>query len=165
MRLTGSRYDALGDRMERKKFPPQPFSKAQYRAHVLAALGGFEDGVAQCRYCGGYFTVKEVQCDHANPIERGGGIGLDNIEVTCGPCNQQKGECTPDEFLALLAFLQSRIPLARLNVLERLQSYSKLTAGLRSNAGVIGDLKRTGTWQQAQAIRRQAIKAKQMPKF
>jgi hypothetical protein len=165
MRLTGSRYDSMDNRMEHKKLPPLPFSKAQFRSHVLAALGGFEDGCCRCRYCGGYFTIKEVQADHAKPIERGGSIGLENIEFPCGPCNQQKGECTPDEFLALLRFLQNAIPLARLNILERLQSYSKLTAGLRSNAGVIGDLKRTGTWQQAQAIRRQAAKAKQMPKF
>ena len=64
---------------------------------------------------------------------------------------------TPAEFLALLAFLET-IPLARIDVLKRLEQSVSLAAGARANAGVISDLKRFGTWQQAQAVRRAAKK-------
>ena len=32
-------------------------------------------------------------------------MGLDNLEYPCKPCNDRKGSMSPDEFLALLAFL------------------------------------------------------------
>ena len=42
--LTGSRYDSMQTRMEKKKLPPLPFTKEEFRAHILAALGGHDDG-------------------------------------------------------------------------------------------------------------------------
>lgn len=41
LRLTGSRYDAMKTRIERnKKLPPLPFTKDEFRAHVLNAMNG-----------------------------------------------------------------------------------------------------------------------------
>ncbi len=157
MRLTGSRYDGMDDRMERKGLSPLPFSKAQFRAHVLSALDGREDGYAQCRYCHAFCELGVLAVDHAMPLSRGGSPGLDNLELVCKPCNNRKGSMTPAEFLALLAFLET-IPLARIDVLKRLEQSVSLAAGARANAGVISDLKRFGTWQQAQAVRRAAKK-------
>ena len=128
--LTGSRYDSMVARMAKKKLPPLPFTKEEFRAHVLAALGGYDDGAVQCRYCRGFFTLQDLAVDHAKPLSRGGSLGLDNLEYPCKPCNDRKGSMSPDEFLALLAFLET-IPLARIDVLKRLEQSVKLAAGAR----------------------------------
>ena len=128
--LTGSRYDGMVTRIAKKKLPPLPFTKEEFRAHVLAALGGYDDGAVQCRYCRGFFTLQDLAVDHAKPLSRGGSPGLDNLEYPCKPCNDRKGSMSPDEFLALLAFLET-IPLARIDVLKRLEQSVKLAAGAR----------------------------------
>ena len=131
--LTGSRYDSMAARMEKKKLPPLPFTKAEFRAHVLAALGGHDDGAVRCRYCNAWFILEELAVDHAIPLSRGGSPGLDNLEYPCKSCNDRKGSMSPDEYLALLAFLET-IPLARIDVLKRLEQSVKLAAGARRNA-------------------------------
>lgn len=153
MTLTRQRYAGMAARMERKKLPPLPFTLADFRGHVRAASGG--DGAFRCRYCGGWFTIAEVSADHAIPLSRGGWIGLDNIEYPCARCNSRKGSLTPDEFLALMEFLEKRIPMGRADVLERLEKAVQLMAGQRYNSGVIGELKRTGQWKAAQKARRE----------
>jgi hypothetical protein len=166
MRITGSRYDGLCDRLEKKKLPPLTFSKVQFRAHVLAALGGREDGACKCRYCNFHFSLPDLAVDHANPLSRGGSTGLDNLEFPCKPCNNRKGSMSPGEYLSLLAFLET-IPLARIDVLKRLEQSVALAAGARGNAAVIHTLKQTGQWQAVQASRREKMKAKKdgLPKF
>lgn len=138
--LTGSRYDSMRARIEKKKLPPLPFTKEQFRAHVLAALGGHDDGAIQCRYCRGYFTLTDLAVDHAKPLSRGGSPGLDNLEYPCKPCNDRKGSMSPDEFLALLAFLET-IPLARIDVLKRLEQSVKLAAGARRSIMLLKNAK------------------------
>jgi hypothetical protein len=128
--LTGSRYDSMVTRMAKKKLPPLPFTKEEFRAHVLAALGGHDDGAVNCRYCRGWFTLEDLAVDHSKPLSRGGSAGLDNLEYPCKPCNDRKGSMSPDEYLALLAFLET-IPLGRIDVLKRLEQSVKLAAGAR----------------------------------
>lgn len=149
--ITGSRYRAMADRMKRKKLPELPFTLAEFREHLLLAMGGNCDGAIKCRYCSGYFTIGQIAADHAMPLSRGGSSGLENIEYPCAACNQIKGSMTPDEYIQLWWFLFERLPLARIDVLSRLQKANQLAAGARSNAGVIGELKKDGTWQQARA--------------
>lgn len=164
MELTGSRYDAMMRRLEKKKLilPNQPpFTKDQYRAHLLAALNGKEDGYVQCRYCRGFFSINDIAADHARPLDRQGSIGLDNIEFPCKPCNARKGKMTPDDYLLLLELLEKYLPEARLEILNRLEIAVQLVIGHRSNAPVINDLKETGQWQRAQRIRRQAKRDKE----
>ena len=128
--LTGSRYDGMVTRLAKKKLPPLPFTKEEFRAHVLAALGGYDDGAIQCRYCRGFFTLADLAVDHAKPLSRGGSAGLDNLEYPCKSCNDRKGSMSPDEYLRLLAFLET-IPLARIDVLKRLEQSVKLAASAR----------------------------------
>lgn len=73
---------------------------------------------------------------------------------------------SPGEYLSLLAFLET-IPLARIDVLKRLEQSVALAAGARGNAAVIHTLKQTGQWQAVQASRREKMKAKKdgLPKF
>lgn len=161
MRLTGSRYENMDNRMERKKLPPLPFSKANFRSHILSALRGQEDGFVRCRYCLGFFALKEITADHAIPLSRGGSTALDNIEYPCQPCNQQKGSLTPTEFLDLLKFLEEKLPMGRKDVLSRLQMSVTLAAGAAATRGVIGKLKASGQWKSAQSEMRANKKAKE----
>jgi hypothetical protein len=66
----------------------------------------------------------------------------------------------PVEFKKLLAFLET-IPLARIGVLKRLEQSVSLAAGARSNAGIIGDLRKSGVWGQAQKARLAKKKARE----
>lgn len=131
--LTGSRFHSMVSRLEKKKMGHPPFSLEQFRSYVLKALGGKEDGVIRCRYCMGWFSLIETAVDHAKPLSRGGSAGLENLEYPCKSCNDRKGSMSPDEYLALLAFLET-IPLARIDVLKRLEQSVKLAAGARRNA-------------------------------
>lgn len=137
-----------------------PFNLTQFRDDILRVMGGKEDGAIQCRYCLTHFTIEGIAVDHAEPLSRGGSPGLENLEYVCRPDNNRKGEMNPSEFTRLLAFLET-IPLARISVLKRLEQSVSLAAAARSNMAVIGDLKRSGAWQQAQKTRREAKKAKE----
>ena len=166
--LTRTRYEAMMKRLAKKKsIDPDmpPFSLSQYREFVLGGIGGFEDGARQCRYCGGYFNYEDLATDHAVPLSCGGSPGLDNLDLPCAGCNAQKGETTPDEWLSLLRFLEEKLPRARIGILNRLQTYSKLIAGMRSDAPIKGELKASGQWQQAQTIRRMRQKESHLPPF
>lgn len=159
LRLTGSRYDALIVRLKKKGLPI-PYSKKQFREHLLKAMNGQYDGFVQCRYCRGFFGVKDLAADHEIPLSReGGSAELWNIGFPCQNCNMAKGSLKPNEFLSLLAFLEKEIPLGRQDVLGRLAKAVSLAQGARSNAAVIGTLKASGQWQEAQKQRRLAKKA------
>lgn len=156
MKLTHTRYTNMAARMKKKGLPELPFTIVQFRSHVMDALGAAR--VIQCRYCGGYFTFAESAVDHAVPLSRGGWIGLENIEYPCARDNSRKGSLTPDEYLDLMEFLEKRIPMGRDDVLERLEKAVQLMAGSRYNSVIIGDLRKSGHWQQAQKARTQARK-------
>lgn len=161
--LTRTRYDGMVARLEKKKIIDvgrPPFSLADFRAHVLIALNGNEDGFSQCRYCKGFFSLKDVAADHEMPLSRGGSAGLDNIGFPCQQCNQQKSSMTPDEFLKLLRFLETEIPMAWQDVLSRLAKAVQLAAGMFRNQPIIGALRESGEWQKATAARSAKKKAK-----
>ena len=134
MAVTGSRYDAMQTRMEKKGLGPLPFSKQTFRDYVLRQLGGRYDGAIQCRYCKAWLTIDTLALDHEMPLHRGGSVDLFNIGFPCQPCNARKGKLTPDEYLRLLDFLERETPLARVDVLSRLEKAVKLAAGMRRHA-------------------------------
>jgi hypothetical protein len=157
LNVTRTAYAGMNARLQKKKLPPLPFDREEFREHVLKALDNHYDGSVRCRYCNYYFTIGDIAVDHAIPLSRGGDIGLDNLEYICKPCNNRKGGMTPSEYLGLLAFLES-IPLARIEVLKRLEQSVKLAAGARNNAATINELRKSGVWQQTQRARREARK-------
>lgn len=164
LELTRSRYGAMMTRLGKKKLidPKRPpFTVDQLRLQLLEAMGGKVDGFVQCRYCHGHFGIEDISMDHEIPLARSGGVELSNIGFPCMRCNFRKGELKPGEFLDLLDFLEKRLPLGREDVLKRLEKATQLAAGARSNAAVIGDLKKSGHWQDAQRARREAKKAKE----
>ncbi len=129
--LTRSRYDGMSRRMKKKKLPPLPFTVEEFRSDAVGVMGGKEDGAIECRYCHRFFTLAETAVDHAIPLSRGGSAGLDNLDYPCKQCNDRKGSLTVGEYEGLLAYLETVHPLARQDVLSRLEKAVKLAAGDR----------------------------------
>lgn len=48
-----------------------------------------------CQYCG--TTDAKMTIDHVIPKSKGGHFGWDNIVTCCEPCNQKKGDRTPEK--------------------------------------------------------------------
>ena len=163
LEFTSRQYGNMKNRMRKKlknKDAEFPFSLKDFRADILSVMDGKEDGAILCRYCNTHFTIEGIAVDHAKPLSRGGSPDLSNLDYPCRPCNNRKGEMDPVEFKKLLAFLET-IPLARIGVLKRLEQSVSLAAGARSNAGIIGDLRKSGVWGQAQKARLAKKKAKE----
>ncbi|HWP44631.1 MAG TPA: HNH endonuclease, partial [Blastocatellia bacterium] len=58
----------------------------------------------RCQYCGKRGGAFDLTIDHILPASRGGGNSPDNLVTACLPCNQRKGNRTPEE---------SRMPLLK----------------------------------------------------
>jgi 5-methylcytosine-specific restriction endonuclease McrA len=50
-----------------------------------------------CQYCSERFTSQELTYEHVLPRSRGGATSWLNISMACVPCNQRKGNRTPEE--------------------------------------------------------------------
>ena len=51
----------------------------------------------RCQYCGGRFTMKELNYDHVVPRKNGGRTVWENIVTCCYPCNTRKAGRTPEQ--------------------------------------------------------------------
>ncbi len=50
-----------------------------------------------CQYCGAQPSKVQLTLDHVNPRSRGGRTDWNNVVTACIPCNQRKGDRTPQE--------------------------------------------------------------------
>jgi len=91
MAVTGSRYDAMQARMEKKKLGHLPFSKDTFRDYILRQLGGSYDGEVQCRYCKSWLTIDTLAIDHAMPLHRGGPWTCSTWRLSASPAMQSRG--------------------------------------------------------------------------
>lgn len=48
----------------------------------------FERDAYRCQLCGDWH---DLHIDHVQPVARGGGNAIDNLQTLCGPCNLRKG--------------------------------------------------------------------------
>jgi len=51
----------------------------------------------RCQYCGGRFTMRQLNYDHVLPRRQGGKTLWENIVTSCYPCNDRKGGRTPEQ--------------------------------------------------------------------
>jgi 5-methylcytosine-specific restriction endonuclease McrA len=49
----------------------------------------------KCQYCGA--KAKELTIDHIIPKSKGGDDSWENLVTACKPCNNKKGDSTPEE--------------------------------------------------------------------
>jgi len=50
-----------------------------------------------CQYCGAQPVKSQLTVDHVVPRSRGGETDWKNVVTACVPCNQRKGQRTPEE--------------------------------------------------------------------
>jgi 5-methylcytosine-specific restriction endonuclease McrA len=50
-----------------------------------------------CQYCQNVLNSGELTLDHVIPRSRGGETAWENLVACCNPCNNRKGNRTPDE--------------------------------------------------------------------
>ena len=50
-----------------------------------------------CQYCHALLPTGELTLDHVIPRSRGGETAWENLVACCHPCNNRKGNRTPDE--------------------------------------------------------------------
>lgn len=82
------------------------------RSRVVAATAGDRRALAAelrrlkktpdlpCHWCHKPTTPARRHIDHIVPLRRGGAHAIANLCVACPPCNQQKADKLPEEFLA-----------------------------------------------------------------
>lgn len=51
-----------------------------------------------CHFCGMKVQFEQATVDHLLPQSRGGTDAVDNLAMTCSPCNNAKGNLTEAEF-------------------------------------------------------------------
>jgi len=143
MTITGNRYRGMVARLERKGLPRPAFTLEEFRRDLLDnVMGGKEDAPIQCRYCSRWFTLSEVDVDHGTALSRAGSTGLDNIDYPCAQDNDRKGSLSVQEYKDLLAYLDTIHPLARQDVLSRLEKANKLAAAAARSRGLMAELER-----------------------
>jgi 5-methylcytosine-specific restriction endonuclease McrA len=84
-------YDARR-RAHKLSAPGVPYTAAEFRALCDASSW-------QCSYCPTVLDVVTVQADHVVPLSRGGSNGIENIAVSCKPCNASKKNLPLDIWL------------------------------------------------------------------
>jgi 5-methylcytosine-specific restriction endonuclease McrA len=71
-------------RAREQNAPGKPYTAAEFRTICNASSW-------QCSYCAAVIDVVTVEADHIVPLSRGGSSGIENIAVSCRPCNIGKG--------------------------------------------------------------------------
>ena len=51
-----------------------------------------------CKWCGGTFRGIECHADHVIPLKLDGPHALENLAISCAPCNRKKNKKHPDDF-------------------------------------------------------------------
>lgn len=74
-----------------------PFKYKKTGAPSLTNKTLFERDRNICAYCGAKYHGKDLTRDHIMPSSKGGKDSWDNCVASCKPCNNWKGDRTPEE--------------------------------------------------------------------
>ena len=81
-----------------------PYTQAQFGKWLWTQI---QFGAILCPFCGAPIDILSMELDHKTPLRRGGGMKFENRECICRRCNQVKGELCREEFVLLVAFMQT----------------------------------------------------------
>src|ERR1035441_5902936 len=69
----------------KRNAPGKPYTAQEFRALC-------DESSWQCSYCARVLDIVTVEADHIVPLARGGSNGIENIAVSCRPCNISKND-------------------------------------------------------------------------
>jgi 5-methylcytosine-specific restriction endonuclease McrA len=72
------------------------YHRIPYQARVLSRKNILLRDRHTCQYCGDVFTAAELTLDHVLPRSHGGKSSWENLVACCYPCNNSKGDRTPE---------------------------------------------------------------------
>lgn len=78
------------------------YSKVWREGPRLSRKAIYQRDHNMCQYCGKKLSTKELTLDHVLPLAQGGRTSWTNLVVACFPCNNRKGDKTPDQANMLL---------------------------------------------------------------
>lgn len=58
--------------------------------------------VNTCEWCRMEFPTEMCVTEHAEPLAKGGAHNLNNLVISCAPCNRRKGTKTLEKWLEIL---------------------------------------------------------------
>lgn len=99
-----------------------------------------------CQYCGAQPAKSRLTVDHVVPRSRGGETDWKNVVTACVPCNQRKGQRTPQEAGMRLLALPQRPQYIALVLLGKAQAHESWRKYIYSEpkGEFIGDRKKKG---------------------
>ena len=73
------------------------YHRIPYQARVLSRKNILIRDRHTCQYCGTVFSASELTLDHVHPRSQGGKSSWENLVACCYPCNNSKGDRTPEQ--------------------------------------------------------------------
>lgn len=84
-----------------------PFKLHEFRDWLEEQLGGSASGIVKCAYCSTFISALDLRVDHRDPVSRGGELGFTNLALACSTCNTEKGELAAEEYVLIIATLDT----------------------------------------------------------
>lgn len=73
-----------------------------------------------CTYCNKKLDVRNMVCDHKQPISSGGGSFKSNLQMICASCNTKKGPLTDEEYRIFIEWISKQDVRVRSYILRKL---------------------------------------------
>lgn len=73
------------------------YHRIPYQTRVLSRKNILLRDRHTCQFCGKILTAGELTLDHVMPRSHGGKSTWENLVACCYPCNNRKGDRTPDQ--------------------------------------------------------------------
>ena len=73
------------------------YAKVPYKRPIPSRKNIFTRDGFKCLYCGSKAPKAVLELEHILPKSKGGPASWDNLCAACHPCNQKKGDRTPEE--------------------------------------------------------------------
>ena len=87
-----ARANSARRRARKRAAPGKPYTAREFRALC-------DESSWQCSYCARVLDIVTAEADHIVPLARGGSNGIENIAVSCRPCNISKNSAPLDVWL------------------------------------------------------------------
>lgn len=71
--------------------------KVSHRKPKFSRANVYRRDKNTCQFCGHKFRTEDLTIDHVKPKSKGGKLEWTNVALACTPCNNRKGDKTPEQ--------------------------------------------------------------------